>query len=90
MPAPAHCPRLRRGSSPGRLALALAACAALTACSSFDGATQRIAGVVTPYRMAIVQGNFVSLEQVQALRAKVNIASARDAVQIFQILRTLQ
>jgi outer membrane protein assembly factor BamE len=46
-----------------------AACAALSACSSIDGMTQRAAQSVTPYRMEVVQGNFVSREQVEALRA---------------------
>jgi outer membrane protein assembly factor BamE len=38
-------------------------------CSSFNGASSaRIASVVTPYKVDVVQGNFVSREQVEALQ----------------------
>ena len=45
-----------------------AACAALTACGSFDGLSNRMVSSITPYRVEVVQGNFVSREQVEALR----------------------
>jgi outer membrane protein assembly factor BamE len=61
-PMPAFSSRL------SRLALCAAACAAAAGCSSFNSATQRIASVVTPYKVPVVQGNFVSREQVQALK----------------------
>jgi len=51
-----------------RLALAFGACAALAACGAFDSMTQRVAGSITPYRIEVVQGNFVSREQVEALK----------------------
>ncbi len=51
-----------------RLVLGLAACAALAGCGTVDRATQRLAGVVQPYRAQVVQGNFVSREQVALLR----------------------
>lgn len=51
-----------------RLSLSLALCAGVVACGSFDGAGSRIATAVTPYRIEIVQGNFVSKEQVAALQ----------------------
>lgn len=44
---------------------------ALGGCSALDGATQRLSnlgGLVTPYRMDILQGNVVVREQVQALQ----------------------
>jgi outer membrane protein assembly factor BamE len=47
-----------------RLILAVAVGAALAACSS----THSIATAITPYKIEIVQGNFISKEQVQALR----------------------
>lgn len=50
-----------------RLSLILVACASLTACQSWNGATGRMSGLVTPYKMDIVQGNFVSREQAAAL-----------------------
>jgi len=52
--------------------LALAACAALSACSGMDRASNRLVSVVTPYKMDIVQGNFVSREQAQALKPGMN------------------
>jgi outer membrane protein assembly factor BamE len=51
-----------------RLSLSLALCAGLLACGSFDGAGTRIFNVVQPYRVPLVQGNFVSKEQVAALQ----------------------
>lgn len=37
-------------------------------CSTGNKASRSIASIVTPYRADVVQGNFVSKEQVQALR----------------------
>ena len=51
-----------------RIFLAAAICAALPACSTVDGAMVRAAQAITPYRVEVVQGNFVSREQVEALR----------------------
>ena len=49
--------------------LSLSFCAALLAgCSSFDRASERVAAVVTPYQVEVVQGNFVSREQAAALQ----------------------
>ena len=61
-----------------RLALALAACAAAAGCGTFDNATQRIAGVVTPYKVEVVQGNFVSKEQVEAIKPGMSRQQVRD------------
>lgn len=46
----------------------VASVAALSACSSVDRASNRLASVVTPYKIDIVQGNFVSREQASALQ----------------------
>jgi len=46
----------------------LATCSALSACGSLNSASNRLAGIVTPYKIDIVQGNFVSREQAQALK----------------------
>jgi outer membrane protein assembly factor BamE len=57
--------------SPRRVRIVLAAAAAvalLAGCGSFDGASQRIASSFTPYRVEVVQGNFISREQVEALQ----------------------
>jgi outer membrane protein assembly factor BamE len=51
-----------------RCSLASIACVGLWACGSLDGASNRIVGIVTPYKVEVVQGNFVSKEQVEALR----------------------
>lgn len=52
-----------------RLVLAAAAALALLAgCGTVDGASRRITDAITPYKIEIVQGNFVSREQVEALQ----------------------
>lgn len=52
-----------------RLVLAAAAALALVAgCGSFNGATHRFAESITPYKVEVVQGNFLSKEQVAALQ----------------------
>jgi len=45
-----------------------AAMVALSACSSVNGASNRLVNMITPYKIDIVQGNFVSREQVEALQ----------------------
>jgi outer membrane protein assembly factor BamE len=61
-------------------ALAAAACAALTACGSLDGATSRFANSLTPYKVEVVQGNFVSKEQVDALKPGMSRQQVRDVL----------
>ena len=61
-----------------RLGLILLLGASLAACSSFDGATGRLVSVVTPYQIEVVQGNFVSSEQVQALQPGMGRQQVRD------------
>lgn len=56
----------------------LVACASLSACGSLNSASSRIAGVVTPYKTDIVQGNFVSREQAAALKTGMSRAQVRD------------
>ena len=52
-----------------RLILAGGACALLLgACSTYNSTTRSIAASITPYRIDIVQGNFVSREAVTQLR----------------------
>ena len=51
-----------------RLSLLAAVCAGLAGCSGFDGASRSMASIVSPYRIDIVQGNFVSNEQVALLK----------------------
>jgi outer membrane protein assembly factor BamE len=61
-----------------RWALLLVTSASLAACGSLNSASTRIAGVVTPYKMDIVQGNFVSREQAAALKVGMSRGQVRD------------
>jgi outer membrane protein assembly factor BamE len=63
-----------------RLLLAGCACAALGACGTLDGATGRIANSITPYRVEVVQGNFVSKEQVEALKPGMTRQQVRETL----------
>jgi outer membrane protein assembly factor BamE len=65
-------------SRAARLALVAAACAVVAGCGSFDSATMRIASSITPYKVEIVQGNFVSKEQVDALKPGMSRQQVRD------------
>ncbi len=56
------------------LALVLTLCA----CGSVDSASNRLISVVTPYKIDIVQGNFVSREQAAALKPGMSRAQVRD------------
>lgn len=61
-----------------RTGLCLAICAGLAACSSFDGASMRMASIVTPYQIDVVQGNVITREQVDLLKAGMPRQSVRD------------
>jgi outer membrane protein assembly factor BamE len=58
--------------------LALLACAGLAACGSFNSASTSVASLITPYKIEVVQGNFVSKEQVEALQPGMARAQVRD------------
>jgi len=65
----------------GRLActlLAAAAFAALAGCKSYDSVTQRVAQSITPYRITIVQGNFVSAEAAAQMRVGMSRAEVKQ------------
>ncbi len=51
-----------------RLLLVLVAGVGLGACSTFDNSSRNLLSAVTPYKVEVVQGNFVSKEQVAALQ----------------------
>jgi outer membrane protein assembly factor BamE len=55
-----------------------ATCLALAACSSLDNAGSRAAGLLTPFKAEVVQGNFVSKEQKEALQSGMQRAQVRD------------
>ena len=66
-----------------RSVLAAAAAAAfLAGCGSMQDVSRSVADVITPYKVEVVQGNFISKEQVQALQP----GMARE--QVRQILGT--
>ncbi|MDO5692626.1 MAG: outer membrane protein assembly factor BamE [Pseudomonadota bacterium] len=52
--------------------------AALAACSSFEQGTRGIADAITLYKPEVVQGNFVSREQVAALQPGMSRLQVRD------------
>ena len=62
----------------GLVLLVGASVAALAGCSSLDGASTRIASIVTPYKIDVVQGNFVSREQVEALQPGMSRQQVRE------------
>lgn len=61
-----------------RLSLFMVAGASLVACGTFNTTSSRLASVVTPYKMDIVQGNFVSREQAEALRPGMSRVQVRN------------
>ena len=50
----------------------------LAACGSFDSASRSVASVITPYKVDVVQGNFVSKEQVAALQPGMSRQQVRE------------
>ena len=73
MPVKAPC-RARSGL----VLLVGASVAVLAGCGSFNGAGNRIASVITPYKIDVVQGNFVSREQVEALQPGMSRQQVRE------------
>jgi outer membrane protein assembly factor BamE len=51
---------------------------AVAACGGLGNASRGFANAITPYKVEIVQGNFVSKEQVGALKAGMSRAQVRD------------
>ncbi|MBN3811517.1 outer membrane protein assembly factor BamE, partial [Paraburkholderia sp. Ac-20347] len=58
--------------------LAAAAFATLGGCKTYDGVTQRIAQSITPYRITIVQGNFVSSEMAAQMHVGMSRAEVKQ------------
>ena len=50
----------------------------LAACGSFDGASNRMANFISPYKIDVVQGNFVSREQADSLKPGMSRPQVRD------------
>ncbi len=51
---------------------------ALAACSTANNVSSRLAGIVSPYKIDVVQGNFVSREQAAALQPGMTRVQVRD------------
>ena len=62
------------------LALALAAAAAVSGCGSLDRASFLVTDAITPYRVEVIQGNFISKEQVEALRTGLTRQQVREVL----------
>ncbi len=67
--------RTRDARAPGAL---LIAALLLSACGTFNNASRSIVSAVSPYRIDVVQGNFVSSEQVAVLRPGMARSQVRD------------
>jgi outer membrane protein assembly factor BamE len=66
---------------PTRFVLAAAAAVvALAGCSTVDGYTHSFANAITPYKVEVVQGNFVSREQVAALKPGMSRDEVRNVL----------
>jgi outer membrane protein assembly factor BamE len=61
-----------------RWPLAILVLASAPACGSFNNASNNVASIITPYKIEVVQGNFVSKEQVEALRPGMARAQVRE------------
>lgn len=82
--------RSRRASSPrGRpaspitvtpIALSLAALALLSGCAAVPGpsTTDKVLGLVTPYKVEVVQGNVITKEQIELVKPGQSRAQVRD------------
>ncbi|RMW98786.1 outer membrane protein assembly factor BamE [Allofranklinella schreckenbergeri] len=61
-----------------RVVCAVMLLAGLSACSSVNRASGRMVNAITPYQIEVVQGNFVSREQVQALQPGMSREQVRN------------
>ncbi|HVZ42253.1 MAG TPA: outer membrane protein assembly factor BamE [Ramlibacter sp.] len=55
-----------------------ACAAALAACGTVDSVSNRLVSGITPYKVEVVQGNFVSREQVELLKPGISRQQVRD------------
>lgn len=60
------------------LSLIFAASASLVACGTLNGASNSLANIVTPYKIDVVQGNFVSKEQAAAVKPGMSRVQVRE------------
>ena len=69
-----------RGSGARGAFVIAAAVALLAGCSTYDSLTQRIAQSITPYRITVVQGNFVSKEAAAKMHVGMTRAEVKAAL----------
>jgi outer membrane protein assembly factor BamE len=67
-----------RGSRMRGTLIAVATVAVLAGCSTYDSLTQRIAQSITPYRITVVQGNFVSKEAASQMQVGMSRAQVKQ------------
>lgn len=63
-----------------RLPLLTLVLVGLAGCSSLNGAGGKVASVVTPYKMDVIQGNVVTREQLAVLKVGMPRAQVRDVL----------
>jgi outer membrane protein assembly factor BamE len=64
----------------GLVLIAAAGLAALSACSGLGESTRGALNAITPYKVEVVQGNFVSKEQVDALKPGMTRQQVREVL----------
>jgi outer membrane protein assembly factor BamE len=69
-----------RGSRMRGTLIAAATVAVLAGCSTYDSLTQRVAQSITPYRITVVQGNFVSSEMAAQMQVGMTRAQVRQVL----------
>jgi outer membrane protein assembly factor BamE len=62
------------------IGLMLATAFMAAGCESFGRRTDAFLGVITPYRVEVVQGNVITSEQAQVVKAGMNRAQVRDVL----------
>ena len=63
-----------------RIGVALVAVGALGACSGFGSGSANPVNWITPYKIDVIQGNFVSKEQVEALKVGMTRGQVKDVL----------
>lgn len=71
-------PMLAQARCSARVALILLTGVVVAACGSLEGSGSRLISAVTPYKVSVVQGNFVSREQVEALQPGMSRQQVRE------------
>ncbi|MPW15901.1 outer membrane protein assembly factor BamE [Paraburkholderia sp. CNPSo 3157] len=71
---------INRGSRMRGTLIVAAAAALLAGCSTYDSLTQRVAQSITPYRITVVQGNFVSKEMASQMQVGMSRAQVKQVL----------